>query len=266
MFSGRPFAICLLLAVLLLGGGGAARAQYDNGIPVLLYHHVSDGRTDLPALTVTTAEFERQMALLRGAGFETISPRQFIAYMEEEAVTLPAKPVLITFDDGYEDNYTHAFPVLQRFGFSAVIFMVDINIDRDGRLSSRQIREMAAQGIAFGSHSVTHPNLTTLSGRELRHEVRDGKRKLEKLTRKEAELFSYPYGYFNLPAWEAADMAGYKAAFTVLPGLNHSERDNLFLLRRIPIYNDTDFNALFFLLDTNRPKTRLLEYSPVYPE
>lgn len=265
MISWRPFT-CFLLAIFLLGWGNPAQAKYGNGIPVLLYHHVSDNKTELPDLTVTTAEFERQMAILHEAGFQTISPRQFIAYMEEKQVILPEKPILITFDDGYEDNYTNAFPVLKHFDFRAVIFMVGINIDREQRLSSRQIREMAAQGITFGSHTMTHRDLTALNGSELRHEVKDSKQKLERLTRQDAALFSYPYGYFNLSDWEAVEMAGYKAAFTVLPGLNDPARDNLFLLRRIPIYNTTDFNTLFFLLDKNQPKTKLLEYTPVFSQ
>ena len=138
MFLWRSL-VCLLLAVCFVGGGNTAQAQYSNGIPVLLYHHVSDDKTELPELTVTTAEFERQMALLHGAGFSTISPSQLNAYMEEKMVSLPAKPILITFDDGYDDNYFNAFPVLKRFGFSSVIFMVGVNIDREKRLSSQQI-------------------------------------------------------------------------------------------------------------------------------
>lgn len=256
--------ICLLIILFTLPGAAPAAAQYHNGIPVLLYHHVSDDNSDLPELTVTPAEFERQMAMLKNAGFQTIAPEKLIAYMNDESVMLPEKPILITFDDGYEDNYTQAFPILKQAGFRAVIFMVGVNLDRDKRLSSRQIQEMSAYGITFGGHSVTHQDLTPLTGTALQHEVRDIKKKLTQVTTYEADLFSYPYGYFNLTTWDEVAAAGYQAAFTTLPGLNSPKQDNIYLLRRIPIYSTTDFSSLFILLNANQPKKRLLDYSPEY--
>ncbi|CQR70937.1 Poly-beta-1,6-N-acetyl-D-glucosamine N-deacetylase precursor [Sporomusa ovata DSM 2662] len=254
--------ICLLVGLLPAMFANNAYAQYLNGIPVLLYHHVSEDNSDLPHLTVTPTEFERQMDMLQTAGFKTISPEALAAYMRQEPVTLPDKPILLTFDDGYEDNYTNAFPILKQHDFSAVIFMVGVNVDRDKRLSSKQMREMSAYGIDFGGHSLTHRDLTSLSGPELKREIKDIQMKLKQVTTKPIELFSYPYGYFNLNTWEVTASAGYQAAFTVLPGLNTPDRDNIYLLRRIPIYSTTDFNALFMLLDTNQVKTKLLQYSP----
>lgn len=259
----QTYLLAVIIAVMFTQ---TASAQYQNGIPVLLYHHVSEDTTDLARLTVTPAEFDRQMAILKQAGFETISPQAFLAYMWHEPVKLPAKPILITFDDGYEDNYTQAFPILKKYGFTAVIFMVGVNIDREQRLSRSQIREMADYGISFGGHSVTHRDLTALQGKELYHEVKDIKKRLQQIGARDTDLFSYPYGYFSLSAWETAVAAGYQAAFTVLPGLNKAGQDNVYLLRRIPVYNTTDFGALFLLLDANEPKTRLLQYSPEYSE
>ncbi len=258
--------ICLLIGLIPTMFANNALAQYLNGIPILLYHHVTEEKTELPHLTVTPAEFERHIVMLKNAGFETISPEKFIAYMRRQPVELPEKPILITFDDGYEDNYTVAFPILKQHGFSAVVFMVGVNIDREKRLSSKQIQEMSAYGITFGGHTLTHRDLTTLSDRELQHEVSDIRGKLSQLTANDIDLFSYPYGYFNLNTWEKTEAAGYQAAFTVLPGLNTPERDNIYLLRRIPMYSNTDFDALFELLDANKPKTKLLEYTPQYGE
>jgi peptidoglycan/xylan/chitin deacetylase (PgdA/CDA1 family) len=256
--------ICLLVGLLPVMFANSASAQYLNGIPVLLYHHVSEDNSDLPNLTVTPAEFARQMDMLKKAGFETISPEKFVAYMRQEPIKLPDKPILITFDDGYEDNYLYAFPILKQYDFRAVIFVPGVNIDKNKRLSSAQIREMSAYGIVFGGHSVTHSDLTALSGQELQYEVKAVKKDLRQVTAKTSELFSYPYGYFNLRTWEVIAAADYQAAFTVLPGLNTPDRDNIYLLRRIPIYSTTDFNGLFRLLDTNQVKTKLLEYSPEY--
>ncbi|SDF09058.1 polysaccharide deacetylase family protein [Sporomusa acidovorans] len=258
--------IGLLIGILPVLFATNAYAQYSNGIPVLLYHHINDDNSDLPNLTVTPAEFERQIVMLKNAGFETISPEDFMAYMRQEPVALPDKPILITFDDGYEDNYTYAFPILKKYSFKAVIFVPGVNINKHKRLSGSQMREMSAYGIRFGGHSVNHRDLTALEGRELQHEVQDVQRDIRQVTAKTPELFAYPYGYFNLRTWEATSSAGYQAAFTVLPGLNTPERDNVYLLRRVPIYNTTDFNALFKLLDANQPKSKLLEYSPEQEE
>lgn len=258
--------ICLLIGLIPAMFANNACAQYLNGVPILLYHHVTEEKTELPHLTVTPAEFARQMTMLKSAGFETIEPEKFLAYMRREQVELPKKPILITFDDGYEDNYTEAFPILKQHGFSAVIFMVGINIDRDKRLSSKQMQEMSAYGITFGGHTLTHRDLTALSEQELWHEVADIREKLNRITARDIALFSYPYGYFNLNTWEKTEAANYQAAFTVLPGLNTPDRDNIYLLRRIPMYSTTDFDALFELMDANKAKTKLLEYTPQYGE
>jgi len=260
MLAFRRHAVGIIVAVVLAVVSNIAEAKYQNGIPVLLYHHVSNDYSDLPELTVGTAEFEQQIRMLHQAGFQTISPESFLAYMQGEPVELPDKPVLITFDDGYEDNYSNAFPVLRKYGFTAVIFMVGINFDRDKRLSTKQVREMTEHGVTVGGHSMTHPDLTSLTGRELAREVVGSKRKAERATGKEAAFFAYPCGFYDVAVWQAVETAGYQAAFTVLTGLNKAGRDNVYLLRRIPIYRFTDFTGLMALLDRNQPKLSLLTY------
>jgi len=263
-FSGavRYGRICLLVLFLLFGFINVTVAQHLNGIPVLLYHQVNNDEAGrVSKLAVTPAEFERQMVMLKKAGFQTISPDQFLSYMREEPVALPDKPILITLDDGYEDNYTYAFPILKQQDFTAVVFMVGINVDREDRLSSQQIREMSAYGITFGGHSMTHPDLTALTRAESYREIRDIQKKLRPVTKTGVDLFAYPYGSYDLRTWQLVVNTGYQAAFTVLTGLNHPKQDNIYLLRRIPVYSTTEFDALFKLLDANHPKTKLLDYS-----
>ena len=214
----------------------------------------------MPSLTVSTTEFTRQLRLLRTYGFQTITPEQLGAFMRGERVAMPAKPILITFDDGYIDNYTQAFPILKEVGYCATIFMVGINFDRANRLSSLQIREMTASNLSIGAHSMTHPNLTKLSGTELRHEVAGSKQTAERIVRTEVGYFAYPGGFYNLAALEAVEAAGYQGAFSVLPGLNRPERDHLYLLRRIPIFRTTDFDQLLARLETIPQKPSLLDY------
>jgi peptidoglycan/xylan/chitin deacetylase (PgdA/CDA1 family) len=256
------FLIALCLA--LLAFAPVADAGYDNGIPVLLYHHVGDGR-DMPNLTVSAAEFDRQIGALYSRGFRAIPLDDLLAYMRGEGVKLPDKPVVITFDDGYTDNYTDALPILKKYGFDAAIFMVGINFDRTGRLSSRQIHEMEAGGFTVGAHSMTHPDLTTLGPAALQTEVAGSRARAEQVTRRTTEYFAYPGGFYNLATVDAVRAAGYRGAFTVLTGLNKAGLDDPYLLRRIPVFGDTDFDRLLALLDANHPKTSLLDYDLTLP-
>lgn len=252
----------LLFFLSVLAGGGDAAAGYQNGIPVLLYHHISEGPDNMPELGVSVTEFDRQMKGLREAGFQSISLDALYAYMQGEKVNLPDKPVVITFDDGYEDNYSTAHPILERYGFRAVLFMVGANFDRDDRLSTGQAREMTAHTWQMESHTLTHPDLTTLDKKELKKELYGGKRKVERTVRQEVRFFAYPGGFYNLPVVEAVQAAGYQGAFSVLTGLNRPERDNVYLLRRIPVFRSTDFDKILELLIINHPKTSVLDYDP----
>jgi peptidoglycan/xylan/chitin deacetylase (PgdA/CDA1 family) len=262
----RIYALIAVVVVTLLHLSNPAAAQVENGIPVLLYHHVSDDSSDMPELTISATEFERQMRLLQDTGFQTISLAEFLSYMKGEQVHLPEKPVVITFDDGYADNYTSALPILEKFRFKAALFMVGINFDRDKRLSRQQIREMAANGFSIEGHSMTHPDLTTLSDSNLRQEVSESKKLVEQVTHKRVDGFAYPGGFYNLATLQAVESVGYQCAFTVLTGLNRSDRDNIFLLRRIPVFRSTDFDKLAGILAANQPKTSLLEYDVDLPQ
>ncbi|CUH94408.1 hypothetical protein P22_0474 [Propionispora sp. 2/2-37] len=258
----RSGLIGLFFCLSLLVTGGYAAAGYQNGIPVLLYHHISDGPDNLPELGVSVDEFDRQMRALKEAGFQSIPLAVLYAYMRGEQVDLPDSPVVITFDDGYEDNYSAAHPILEHYGFQAVLFMVGENFDRNDRLSAGQAREMVAQTWEMESHTRTHPDLTGLDRKALKQELYDGKRKVEKTVRKEVRFFAYPGGFYNLPVFEAVQAAGYQGAFSVLTGLNRPDRDNVYLLRRIPVFRSTNFDKILELLTRNHPKTSVLDYDP----
>ncbi len=260
------FRIVAAACAALVLAGGTAAAGYGNGIPVLLYHHVSADGGDMAELTTAPAEFDRQMGALKTAGFETISPDELLAYLRGEAVRLPDKPVVITFDDGYEDNYTEAFSILRKYGYRATVFMVGGNIDRKGRLSARKLGAMTAAGFTVGAHSMTHPDLTALDAARLAAEVAGSRAKAARATGGEARYFAYPGGFYDVKTVEAAREAGFAGAFTVLTGLNRAGYDDPYLLRRIPVYARTDFARLLALLDANAPKTSLLQYDLEVPK
>ncbi len=143
--------------------------------------------------------------------------------------------MILTFDDAYEDFMINAFPVLDRLGFKATVFVV---VDRIGKtnewddaggfkskplLTLEQIRELHRHGVHFGSHTLTHARLTDVSDSDLEREVRDSKHKLEDLLGADVPCFAYPWGMADMRVRSAVARAGYKVAFTAEEGLNGSE-------------------------------------------
>lgn len=163
---------------------------------------------------------------LRKSGYKTVTADRWIAGQ------VPPKHVLLTFDDGYDDLYTEMFPFFAQLGFTALVFLVAGQIgasniwDQKNGLRARnllnldQIREMQKYGIAFGSHTMTHPHLPDVSDADLIREVRESKHRLEDLLGVEISSFAYPYGGVDRRVRSAVVDAGYKQAFTILPGSN----------------------------------------------
>ncbi len=192
-------------------------------IPVLLYHRVIPqplhGR--LSGLAVTVEQFERQLRALRRGGFTTITFSDYAAFARGER-SLPKRPVILTFDDGYEDNYTFAFPLLQRYTMRAVIYLVadwsrrtnfwDHDQPQVPLLQPAQIREMARAGIEFGSHTLTHPRLPSLARDRARKEISVSKARIEDLLGAQVLSFAYPYAVYSEQTKELVAEAGYRYA------------------------------------------------------
>lgn len=224
--------IYLLLAILLTCVLALVR-DGATGIPVLSYHQVGDSEPN--SLTVPTAEFEKQMAYLSAEGYHTITPDELNAYLTTGAA-LPAKPVLITFDDGYRDNYENAFPILQKYGMTATIFLVSDFMDRfDNYLTWEQVKELSEAGIYMGSHTLSHFELTALSPEDLHLQLEGGKLATEWQTFKFVEYMAYPCGSYNDEVLSEAKNCGYKGGFSVRYALVH-QGDNPYTLSRVPIF------------------------------
>ncbi len=216
-----------------------------NGVPVLSYHQVND--TDDNALTVPTAEFERQIAYLHDEGYHAITPDQLTDYLNNGS-PLPEKPVLITFDDGYRDNYKNAFPILKKYDMTATIFLVSDFMDRfDNYLTWAQVQEMSEAGICMGVHTLSHFELTGLSDSELNQQLEGGKLAIEWKTLKFAEYIAYPCGSYNDKVLEHIRQYGYKGGFTVRYDLVHPG-DNPYLLSRVPIFGHNSHSFRKFWL------------------
>ena len=210
-------------------GSGAANRE----IPILLYHRVGHTRGHL---TVTPERFAADLAELAAAGYRTITLEQFEAFLQDRNVELPDKPVLITFDDGYRDNYEQAFPLLQRYNMQAAFFIITGMIGQPERLSGAQIREMAGAGMSFGSHTVSHRSLGDLPAPEIQQELAISKFDLEDLLGRPVRSIAYPKGSYNYDTIKLAEENGYVAGFTTLHGKS-SKKTHPFALRRIPLFS-----------------------------
>lgn len=200
-----------------------------------MYHRITDEVKE-PRYSVSTINFERQMAYVK-AHFNCISFATLINDMDE--FTSPnADTVLITFDDGYRDNFLNALPILKRYELPATIFLVSRFIcNEKDILSVNEIRTMEQQGIDFGSHTLTHRVLSEIDGAEAYKEICDSKSELEGFLNRKIQVFSYPYGkkrHFNEQIKAQVKKAGYYAAVTTENGAVTS-RNDLYELKRIEI-------------------------------
>ena len=175
--------------------GAPVTTPFD--LPILMYHHVSS----VPPLdqlgfnlTVTTGDFTRQLDYLKCAGYSTVTLAQLFDYLRGGA-PLPPKPIILTFDDGYADGFTDAFPLLSDGGFKGSFAIVTGFVGGgDLYMSWDQIEAMAAAGMEIVSHTVSHIDLNTSDDATDRQQIADSKRALEEHLRPPVDFFVYPSG------------------------------------------------------------------------
>lgn len=225
--------IVIFCALILIATLSILFFSSSSGIPVLNYHQVNNEAHN--ALTLSAEEFEAQMAYLNRSGYTAISPDQLVDYLQF-GKPLPAKPILITFDDGYEDNYRVAYPILQKYHFTATIFLITDFVGHNGRyLTWKQVKEMRDNGFSFESHTLSHLLLSKASDEEIRSQLVKSKEALEWRLGKKVEYLAYPGGFYDQRVIELAKQAGYRAAFTIDLGRNNIYC-GLYTLNRIPIF------------------------------
>ena len=205
-----------------------------QGVLVLEYHHVSDDVEDEGwAYTVPVAEFKEQLDYLQAQGYTTISMQDFVRAKKGKQ-ELPDKPVILTFDDGYEDNYTTLLPLLEERGMKATVYMVTNSIGRKGYLSWNQLRDMQNRGIELGSHTANHQPLTSLERDKQAEEMKLSKLLMEWNGLKTIFTFSYPNGAYDEGMPELLKENEYLTAVTGDGGLN-TFKTNPYLLQRTNI-------------------------------
>lgn len=210
-------------------------------ILVLNYHQVNNSFTPL---AVPVNSFADQMQYLVDSGYASITPEELADGLAGE-IALPEKPVLITFDDGYIDNYTNAFPILKAQGLRATIFVIPDSIGKPNYMTWDNLKEMEQNGITVQSHTMHHAKLEELPDDEIRKELLDSKNILEENLGHPVEFLAYPTGTYNLHIAGIAHDVGYKAAFTVKYG-NVDLGSNMYALERVPIFQTASTMKNFF--------------------
>ena len=227
-------------------------------LPVLVYHHVGPRRDGTHrSLTVSPAAFERHVRWLARTGFEALSSADVIDW-RRLGRPLPRRAFVLTFDDGYADLARFAFPVLRRYGFGAIVFLVSGRLGGTNAwdevagsgthrlLSANQVREWAAKGIEFGAHGRTHADLTDRST-DLAEEVERSATDLEGLLGYRTRSFAYPFGLVDEAAVGEVRRT-FDLAFTAHPGLNTIWTDPHLLRRTMVQPGDTLLDLRFRLL------------------
>nr|WP_235900057.1 polysaccharide deacetylase family protein [Selenomonas montiformis] len=220
----------LLLAFLC----GLAFLPAPEGIPVLEYHMVADtSPEDGWAYNVPPEDFRDQLDYLREEGYTAISMLDYMKAKKGKA-ELPPRPVILTFDDGYESNYTTLLPILESYGMKATVYMVTNDIGLPGYLTWDELRDMQERGIEIGSHTANHQPLTEMDRSRQEEEMRLSKLLLEWNGIHTVFSFSYPNGAYDSGMPELLAQNGYLTAVTGDAGLNTFQTDP-YLLQRINI-------------------------------
>jgi len=243
----RPFKIiviilwCILVAIGLFGFW--LSDQYV--VPIMMYHSVNYEK-NLEVNTIHPVNFTRHMEFLRRNHYNVISLDELVKSMEQSK-SLPPKSVVITFDDGYRDNYTYAFKTLKQYGFPATIFVVTDEIGKEGHLTWKQIREMGKNGITIGSHTRTHAYLPDISKEEQMEQIEGSKRILEKRLGHRVNFFAYPTGGFSEQIKGIVKEAGgYRAACTTNRGYSRLNKD-LYELKRLRFGDEDNSDMILFV-------------------
>ena len=211
-------------------------------VPVLMYHEIADAADTPSALAVSPDVFAGHLAYLRDAGFNTVTAGELSAILADGTGTLPERPVVLTFDDGYGDFYTQALPLLKRNGFTATLFQTTGWVGKEDEairmMNWRELAEAEQAGIEIGAHTRTHPQLDQLPEKALYEELYASKSALEDNLGLKIPGLAYPYGYSNAKVRQLARDLGHDYAYAVGNALSSSEADP-FAIPRLTVRRTT---------------------------
>lgn len=241
--------IILASVIIILAGalGFVARAGYV--VPVLMYHSIDD-KAGATKLSVSPESFARQMEFLNKNHYNVVGLDKVALYTAKKEKA-PVKTVAVTFDDGFENNYTNAFPALKKYHIPATIFVIVDKIGKPGYLDWKELKEMSDSGVVtIGSHTISHGFLTSLDADGLVRELKDSREVLERGLGKKVEYLCYPMGRHSELVKRVAKEAGYSCAVTTGNCKDTPSHEDVFAVKRIKISRTSD-NLLVFWIKTS---------------
>ncbi len=212
----------------------AAEILAKKQVPVLCFHHIRDPKpgqsVTMKSYSVSPAQFAELMKALKDSNYQTILPDQLYNYLVHGG-TLPPKPVMLTFDDTDEEQFTIGNTYMKKYGFKGVFFIMTVSINRPRYMTTGQLKQLSEEGNAVESHTWDHHMVTKYQGDDWNKQFVEPKKKIEGITGKSADYFAYPYGLWNRAAFPELKKAGYKMAFNL-----STKRDStqpLYTIRRM---------------------------------
>jgi len=219
-------------------------------VPILMYHVIAapPPGAPFPGLYVTPSEFAAQMQALKSAGWHAVTLDQVEAYWREGVPLGGGKPIVLSFDNGYQSQYSQALPVLRRLGWVG-----DENIQltglppSQGGLSQTQVRGLLSAGWELDTQGFSHADLITLDSQELRYQVAGARAVLKRRYDVPVDWFCYPSGHYDATVIAAVKAAGYTGSTTVVPGWAHPQ-DDPYRLHRLRVLGGTTPEQLLTLI------------------
>ena len=203
-------------------------------VPVLCYHHIREpkpGQSEtMKSYSVSPAQFAQQMKALKDSGYETILPNQLYNYLVHDG-PLPAKPVMLTFDDTDEEQFSIGYNEMKKYGFKGVFFIMTISINRPRYMTKAQLKQLADEGNAVESHTWDHHMVTKYQGEDWEKQFVKPRKTIEDITGKPATYFAYPFGLWNERAIPELKKAGFKMAFSL--STKRDSTEPLYTIRRM---------------------------------
>lgn len=208
-------------------------------MPVLMYHYIRDFNDSADQiginLSVNPTDFAKQLDLIKERGYTTIT------FADIASGNVPPKSIILTFDDGYGDFYANAYPELKKRNMKAVSYIIVNDIGKDNYMTGNQIVEISKNGIEIGSHTMSHPDLSTASDTKSQKEIIESKSFLENLIGDKVMSLCYPSGKFTNTTEKLVREAGYLYAVTTKSGITKFTDD--FALNRYRVNNDTSISS-----------------------
>jgi len=204
-------------------------------VPILCYHQVRDWKPTDSRMAkdyiIPPATLREQLKMLHDSGYHTILPDQLYAYLTTGAA-LPSKPVMLTFDDTDEDQFTVAWPEMKKYNFKAVFFIMTVSLGRlPHYMTKDQVKELYNAGNVIGSHTWDHHNVKKYQGKDWEIQIDKPTKQLEAITGSPIRYFAYPFGLWNAQAFPELRKRGFVAAFALAD--HRDQNDPLMCIRRI---------------------------------